>query len=47
MVVCAVVRKASWRPYALCQKSYVASVTAAFEVMFWPQKGQMPQYSSG
>lgn len=47
MVVWAVTRKASWMPPVLCQKLYVAWVTAEFEVMFWPQKRQMPQDSAG
>lgn len=47
MVAWAVVRKASWTPYALCQKSYCACFTAPFWVMFCPQKMQIPQDSLG
>src|SRR6266700_51642 len=31
----------------LCQKSYAASSTAAFDVMFWPQVTHAPQFSVG
>ena len=47
MVFWAIVRKESWRPYALCQKSYWAAFTAPFGDVFLREADvgeQFPQF---